>query len=101
YEQLGHAWHNRTQPTPDAYPDPNQTVVAGLDAAFGHNPNPTPPPPQTETRPLNVLAVSGGGKYAAYAAGLLQGWTQSGTRPQFDVVTGISSGALIAIYAFL
>ena len=37
----------------------------------------------------------------AYTAGVLKGWTASGTRPQFDVVTGISTGALIAPYAFL
>lgn len=101
YEHLGQTWQNGSQPTPDTYPDPNQTLAASLDATFGHNPHPTPPTPLTETRPLNVLSVSGGGKYAAYAAGLLQGWTESGARPQFDVVTGISSGALIAVYAFL
>jgi hypothetical protein len=51
--------------------------------------------------PKNILALSGGGQYAAYNAGLLVGWTDSGTRPQFDVVTGISSGALVAGYALL
>jgi hypothetical protein len=100
-ELLGRPWQNARQPTPDAYPDPAQTTAAGLDAAFGNNPNPTPPPVQTETRPLNVLALSAGGKYSVYAAGLLGGWTASGTRPQFDVVTGVSAGALLAVYAFL
>jgi Patatin-like phospholipase len=52
-------------------------------------------------KPVNVLAVSGGGQYAAYNAGLLIGWTCQGTRPNFDVVTGISSGAIVAGYAFL
>ena len=51
--------------------------------------------------PKNALVLSGGGVNGAYAAGLLKGWTDSGTRPQFDVVTGISTGALIAPYAFL
>ena len=51
--------------------------------------------------PRNVLAVSGGGLYGAYAAGVLKGWTASGARPEFDVVTGISTGALIAVSAFL
>jgi len=37
----------------------------------------------------------------AYIAGVLKGWTSSGTRPRFDVVTGISTGALIAPFAFL
>jgi predicted acylesterase/phospholipase RssA len=39
--------------------------------------------------------------FGAYSAGVLKGWTESGTRPQFDVVTGVSTGALIAPYAFL
>jgi hypothetical protein len=47
------------------------------------------------------LAISGGGGDGAYGAGLLAGWTKSGTRPQFEVVTGISTGALTAPYAFL
>ena len=45
--------------------------------------------------------LSGGGMHGAYTAGVLKGWTESGTRPQFDVVTGISTGALVAPYAFL
>src|SRR5262245_58061486 len=100
-ELLGRSWQNLHQPTPDTYPDPAQTAAAGLDAAFGHNPNPTPPPLQPATRPLNVRSLSGGGKYASYSAGVVCGWTAGGTRPQFDVVTGISSGALLAVYAFL
>ena len=47
------------------------------------------------------LVISGGGGDGAYGAGLLAGWTLSGTRPQFEVVTGISTGALTAPYAFL
>jgi predicted acylesterase/phospholipase RssA len=47
------------------------------------------------------LSVSGGGSDGAFGAGLLIGWTESGTRPQFDVVTGISTGSLIAPLAFL
>lgn len=49
----------------------------------------------------NVLVLSGGGMNGAFPAGLLKGWSESGTRPQFDVVTGISTGALIAPFAFL
>jgi predicted acylesterase/phospholipase RssA len=52
-------------------------------------------------RPRNVLTLSGGGAYGAYSAGFVDGWTRSGTRPEFDVVTGISTGALMAPYAFL
>ncbi|MBS0263518.1 MAG: patatin-like phospholipase family protein [Planctomycetes bacterium] len=49
----------------------------------------------------HVLVLSGGGMNGAFPAGLLKGWSESGTRPKFDVVTGISTGALIAPYAFL
>ena len=47
------------------------------------------------------LAVSGGGDAGAFGAGLLNGWTAAGDRPQFKLVTGISTGALIAPFAFL
>lgn len=50
---------------------------------------------------VNVLAISGGGANGAFAAGVLCGWTQTGKRPQFDIVTGVSTGALIAPAAFL
>ena len=47
------------------------------------------------------LALSGGGSNGAYGAGLLTGWTASGKRPEFAMVTGISTGSLIAPFAFL
>ncbi len=50
---------------------------------------------------LNVLALSGGGADGAYGVGVLSGWTESGTRPKFDIVTGVSTGALMAVLAFM
>jgi hypothetical protein len=61
-------------------------------AASGHT-GPLPP--------ANFLAISGGGENGAYGAGLLVGWTKAGTRPTFKAVTGISTGALTAPFAFL
>jgi predicted patatin/cPLA2 family phospholipase len=49
----------------------------------------------------SVLALSGGGVYGAYSAGVLYGWSKCGERPLFDVVTGISTGSLVAPLAFL
>ncbi len=51
--------------------------------------------------PANFLAISGGGADGAFGAGLLCGWTARGDRPTFKLVTGISTGALIAPFAFL
>jgi len=48
-----------------------------------------------------VLAVSAGGPKGAYGAGFLKGWSKEGSRPLFKIITGVSSGAIIAICAFL
>jgi predicted acylesterase/phospholipase RssA len=54
-----------------------------------------------ETPRTTVLAISGGGQYGAFAAGILNGWSETGNRPVFDVVSGISTGSIIAPFAFL
>jgi predicted patatin/cPLA2 family phospholipase len=51
--------------------------------------------------PAYYLAVSGGGDNGAFGAGLMNGWTTTGTRPIFKMVTGVSTGALIAPFVFL
>lgn len=48
-----------------------------------------------------MLALSGGGADGAFGAGLLAGWEVRGERPEFDVVSGVSTGAIIALFAFL
>ena len=60
-------------------------------AASGHH-GPLPP--------AVFLAISGGGDNGAFGAGLLNGWTAAGTRPTFKLVTGVSTGALTAPFAF-
>jgi hypothetical protein len=57
-------------------------------------------------RPLavDILVISGGGDWGAFGAGVLKGWGRvkgERARPQFDIVTGVSTGALIAPFAFL
>lgn len=71
-----------------------------------NGPSPAPdfqaqPGQKAQLPPVNFLAISGGGDNGAYGAGLLCGWTAVGNRPQFKGVTGISTGALIAPFAFL
>ena len=51
--------------------------------------------------PLNIVELSGGGQNGAFGAGFLKGWRERGTRPQFDIVTGVSTGALLSTHAFL
>ena len=65
------------------------------------------PTPEQLARRRSILCLSGGGSYGAFSAGVVCGWTVRGDRPgtngrpNFDVVTGISTGALIAPLAFL
>lgn len=79
----------------DASPEPlvreGEMMAAREAAANGGR----PPGPQ------HFLALSGGGDNGAFGAGMMLGWTASGTRPEFSMVTGISAGALIAPFAFL
>lgn len=57
---------------------------------------------RSNTEPVsNMLAISGGAEDGAFGSGLLIGWTAAGARPEFDFVTGVSAGALIAPFAFL
>jgi hypothetical protein len=49
----------------------------------------------------NYLALSGGGSNGAFGAGIIVGWSAAGTRPEFTMVTGISTGSIIAPFAFL
>jgi len=59
------------------------------------------PPSALESGDFNLLAISGGAAGGAFGAGVMVGLTQSGQRPRFSIVTGVSTGALIAPFAFL
>jgi hypothetical protein len=103
---------------PALSPIPRELVDAALVPEFGairqwgdapgiisrtawYAPTRAAPPTGGPGEPLNVLALSGGAANGSFAAGLLTGWTEAGTRPQFHVVTGVSVGALEAPFAFL
>lgn len=58
-------------------------------------------PPDGQLPPAHYLAISGGGADGAFGAGLICGWSDSGTMPAFKLVTGISTGGMIAPFAFL
>jgi predicted acylesterase/phospholipase RssA len=67
--------------------NPGDNVVRSLERKRGHA--------------LNMLSISGGGQNGAFGAGFLNGWRESGRRPEFDVVGGVSTGALLATHALL
>lgn len=50
---------------------------------------------------LDMVALSGGGANGAFTAGIMAGWTESGARPDIEIVTGVSTGALAAPFVFL
>jgi len=58
-------------------------------------------PEQEVPATVDILALSSGGDKGAFGAGLLCGWTDSGSRPEFRLVTGVSTGALTAPFAFV
>ena len=105
--------HKRT-PLPEAYGDTAQipyipnarfwgdTLPTGLQEKFSEiKEQIREKEPEAKYQPIDYLAISGGGANGVFGAGLLVGWTASGNRPDFRIVTGISTGALIAPFAFL
>src|SRR5499427_11137164 len=81
---------NPTQPSPiyaGVTAVPGDNLVRYLERKRGHA--------------LNILSLSGGGQNGAFGAGFLLGWRESGRRPQFDAVGGVSTGALLATHALL
>jgi hypothetical protein len=81
------------QLSPEFQADAVQSVLDEPEDAF--------PRDATGARLYGALALSGGGSDGAFGAGFLYGWSELGTRPDFKLVTGISTGALIAPFAFL
>jgi hypothetical protein len=83
--------------------DPETGRTVGIDAALGNAGRDVLPPDEDGNgRPdYALLVVSGGGAKGAFGAGVLSGWTDAGNRPEFRVVTGVSTGALMATWAFL
>ncbi|MEP0943873.1 MAG: patatin-like phospholipase family protein [Rhizobiaceae bacterium] len=82
---------------------PNYRDVLPQDAVAldHHRSNYSPPEYAGDRDTETILALSGGGAYGAFGVGMLNAWTAQGTRPNFDVVTGVSTGALMSVFAFL
>ncbi|NEJ20618.1 alpha/beta hydrolase [Rhizobium leguminosarum] len=72
-----------------------------LDARLDEAPKDIDWEPATKRDRVDVLMISGGGAGGAFSVGVLSAWSATKTRPRFDIVTGVSTGALIAPFAFL
>ena len=83
---------------PDAHAPADSDIVREIESEYRKRIEARRP---ANGRAYSILALSGGGMYGSFGVGVLSGWTQTGERPVFDVVTGISTGGLIATYAFL
>ncbi len=88
---------------PNGHQPLNPTQVSPLYAAITTNPgdNAIRYLERKRGHALNILSISGGGQNGAFGAGFLIGWRESGRRPEFDIVGGVSTGALLATHAFL
>lgn len=88
---------------PNGYDPLNPTQPSALYAAVTFTPgeNLTRYLERKHGHALNILSLSGGGQNGAFGAGFLIGWRESGRRPEFDIVGGVSTGALLATHALL
>ena len=80
---------------------PDQVSPMYAEAASGANENLARQLEHKRGHALNMLSMSGGGQNGAFGAGFLIGWRESGRRPEFDVVGGVSTGSLLATHALL
>ena len=86
---------------PNGYDPLNPSRISPLYAEFAAGGNLIRQMERKRGRALNILSLSGGGQNGAFGAGLLSGWRESGQRPEFDLVGGVSTGALLATHALL
>lgn len=80
---------------------PSSALEEDLIASFAQESNEDFPPRPDGSVHYAHLALSGGGANGAFGAGFLNGWSLTGTRPVFKIVTGVSTGALMAPFAFV
>ena len=81
--------------------EPDSDLERTLKASFESEPEGSFDEDQDGQREYAILVLSGGGSCGAYGAGFLTGWTAAGDRPDFKIVTGVSTGSLQSTFAFL
>lgn len=97
-EVIAQSWY---EPAAEVGINADQTIIENLDNGLLSPVSKEIASPEPVNIPRNILCLSAGGKFGSYPAGILCGWTARGDRPTFDIVTGSSSGAILAVYAFL
>ena len=85
----------------DDQDEPDSQLEQSLIESIRNEPEGLFDPDEDGINEYALLVLSGGGSAGAFGAGFLSGWTKAGTRPDFKVVTGISTGSLQATFAFL
>jgi hypothetical protein len=81
--------------------EPESDLERTIKASFESEPEGSFDPDKDGQREYSILVLSGGGSSGAYGAGFLTGWSKAGTRPDFKIVTGVSTGSLQSTFAFL
>ena len=81
--------------------EPDSDLERTIKASFESEQEGSFDPDEDGQREYSILVLSGGGSAGAYGAGVLTGWSKTGTRPDFKIVTGVSSGSLQSTFAFL
>jgi hypothetical protein len=81
--------------------EPDSDLERSIMASFESERESSFDPDQDGQREYSILILSGGGSAGAFGAGFLAGWSQAGTRPDFKIVTGVSTGSLQSTFAFL
>ncbi|NNE34035.1 MAG: patatin family protein [Rhodothermales bacterium] len=81
--------------------EPDSDLERTIKASFESEPEGSFDPDNDGRREYSILVLSGGGSSGAFGAGFLTGWSKTGTRPDFKIVTGVSTGSLQSTFAFL
>ena len=81
--------------------EPDSDLERSIMASFESERESSFDPDQDGQREYSILILSGGGSAGAFGAGFLAGWSKAGTRPDFKIVTGVSTGSLQSTFAFL
>ena len=81
--------------------EPDSDLERTIKESFESEPEGSFDPDDDGQREYSVLVLSGGGSAGAFGAGFLSGWSETGARPDFKIVTGVSTGSLQSTFAFL